>query len=165
MTTNKIQTALCAINTLGDSSSLPDEQRNELEMAIRAALIAQNVEGVHFHSYGDGFIRLTTDNGYLFDVTIPKKERPPIDVEALKREADENGARTVYFSDRGWNACIDHLASKYDFVPKGSCLRAPLPRIEGLDDELEIYNIPDDQTFEGSAILEAARAYLKASEV
>lgn len=36
-----INTALEALNALGDSSTLPDEQRNELEMAIRAALTAQ----------------------------------------------------------------------------------------------------------------------------
>ena len=33
--------ALEALNALGDSSTLPDEQRNELEMAIRAALTAK----------------------------------------------------------------------------------------------------------------------------
>ena len=38
-----VQAALLALNALGDSSTLPDEQRNALEMEIRAALTAQDV--------------------------------------------------------------------------------------------------------------------------
>ena len=89
----------------------------------------------------------------------------------MKREADENGARTVYFSDRGWNACIDHLASKYDFVPKGSCLRAPLPKIEGLEDAISFFGeqytirtMSKDEADHRGKIWKAALAYLKASE-
>ena len=88
----------------------------------------QNVDGIHFHSYGDGFIRLITDNGYLFDVTCPKQELPPIDVEALTFEIAENwfGTSTIDPNERAFiyfeHAVIFLIACGY--------LRAPLPRIE-----------------------------------
>ncbi len=49
-----------------------------------------------------------------------KQEPPPIDVEALKREQSYSidFAPHKHGFVKGWNACIDNISSKYDFVPK-----------------------------------------------
>ena len=47
------------------------------------------LDRVHFHSYGDGYIRLITDRGYMLDITCPKQEPTPIDIEAMKEEIQQ----------------------------------------------------------------------------
>ena len=100
----------------------------------------------------------------LFDT---KQEPTPIGVEALKREvrgADLGDKGECYSDD-----VIDHLAS-------AGYLRAPLPRIEWLDISVKnpVIDIDPDiaewviycgQKEQAEAIIKAARAYQKASEV
>lgn len=117
-------------------------------------------ERVHFHSYGDGYIRLITDRGYMFDVTCPTQKHPPIDVEALKREICETVTHNIQkvgaiYAANVVSDIVDHLAS-------AGYLRAPLPRIDGLEEAIKA-RVPYDK--QSQLIYRAARAYLKASGV
>lgn len=107
----------------------------------------------------------------------PKPAPPPIDIDALKREVCEKYACDIEVETAEVRGIIcmliDHLAS-------AGYLRAPLPRIEGLEEALKKYEyIADQEDWELSSeqewypvdefkvrnIVRAARAYLKSSGV
>ena len=67
----------------------------------------------------NAYVEMLIENA-LSESAAPKPAPPPIDVEALKREQSYSidFAPHKHGFVKGWNACIDNLSSKYDFVPK-----------------------------------------------
>jgi len=100
---------------------------------------------------------------------IKQPTQPPIDVEALKREV------TKANQDVNFTLFNDHIKWVIDYIAAAGYLRAPLPRIEGLEEEIrdddklheiiESHKRLNDPPRLLSKTQQAARAYLKASGV